>query len=42
MTAADELRCTRTGKPVLNFGLATTAAGVTTFLDLVAWPSMHT
>jgi len=37
MTAAGELRYTSTGKPVLNFGLATTAAGVTTFLDLVAW-----
>jgi single-strand DNA-binding protein len=37
MTAPGELRYTPTGKPVLNFGLATTAAGVTTFLDLVAW-----
>jgi single-strand DNA-binding protein len=37
MTAAAELRYTSTGKPVVNFGIATTAAGVTTFLDLVAW-----
>jgi len=37
MTAPGELRYTATGKPVLNFGLSTTAAGVTTFLDLVAW-----
>jgi len=37
MTVPGELRYTPTGKPVLNFGLATTAAGVTTFVDLVAW-----
>ncbi|MGD0372846.1 MAG: single-stranded DNA-binding protein [Candidatus Dormibacteria bacterium] len=37
MTAPGDLRYTATGKPVLNFGVATTAAGVTTFLELVAW-----
>jgi len=37
MTDAPELRHTPTGKAVLHFGLATTAAGTTTFLDLVAW-----
>ena len=37
MTATGELRSTPSGKSVLNFGLATTAGGATTFLDLVAW-----
>jgi single-strand DNA-binding protein len=37
ITAAPELRYTPTGKAVVHLGVATTAAGVTTFLDLVAW-----
>jgi len=37
MTAAPELRYMPTGKAVLHLGIATTAAGVTTLLDLVAW-----
>jgi single-strand DNA-binding protein len=37
MTADPQLRYTPTGKAVLHFGIATTAAGNTVFLDLVAW-----
>jgi single-strand DNA-binding protein len=37
MTDAGDLRQTQTGKCVLHFSVAVTAAGATTFLELVAW-----